>query len=90
VTAFYLVTDDGSDPPIMEVLGIKASEATGIVDPSLGVQVVDTDTTNLRMLVERYLKSRARQADADDMEPPALVQEVPPSLPAPLVQNTLF
>jgi SNF2 family DNA or RNA helicase len=91
VTAFYLVTDDGSDPPIMEVLGIKASEATGIVDPSLGVQVVDTDTTNLRMLVERYLKSRARQADSDDMEPPALVQEVPPtSLPAPLVQNTLF
>jgi hypothetical protein len=91
VTAFYLVTDDGSDPPIMEVLGIKASEATGIVDPSLGVQVVDTDTTNLRMLVERYLKSRARQADADDMEPPALVQEVPPPcLPAPLVQNTLF
>ena len=55
VTAFFLVVDEGSDPPIMDVLGIKASEACQIVDPHLGVQQVAEDTTNLRKLVERYL-----------------------------------
>jgi len=55
VTAFFLVSDEGSDPPIMDVLGIKASEAHQIVDPHLGVQQADDDTTNLRRLVERYL-----------------------------------
>jgi len=58
VTAFFLVTDDGSDPPMMDVLGIKASEAQQIVDPHLGAQLVDTDTTNLRRLVDRYLKKK--------------------------------
>lgn len=55
VTAFFLVVDEGSDPPIMDVLGIKASEATQIVDPHLGVQQTEEDSTNLRRLVERYL-----------------------------------
>jgi SNF2 family DNA or RNA helicase len=55
VTAFFLVSDEGSDPPIMDVLGIKASEATQIVDPHLGVQIVDDDTTPLQRLVDRYL-----------------------------------
>lgn len=58
VTAFFLVTDDGSDPPIMDVLGLKASEAHQIVDPHLGVQVNDADTSNLRKLVERYLNGK--------------------------------
>jgi hypothetical protein len=60
VTVFFLVTDDGSDPVIMDVLGIKASEASAITDPHLGVQVVNTDTANLQKLVQRYLdKKRA-------------------------------
>ncbi|WP_165233478.1 SNF2-related protein [Aquisphaera insulae] len=59
VTAFFLVTDDGSDPPMMDVLGIKASEAQNIVDPHLGVEVRDNDTSHLRRLVERYLDRKA-------------------------------
>ncbi len=58
VTAFFLVTDEGSDPPIMDVLGIKACEASQIVDPYVGVQQVDNDTTNLQRLVQRYLAKR--------------------------------
>jgi hypothetical protein len=60
VTAFFLVSEDGSDPPMMDVLGIKASEANQIVDPALGVQVVEEDTTNLQRLVERYLSASGR------------------------------
>jgi hypothetical protein len=56
VTAFFLVSAEGSDPPIMDVLGIKASEATQIVDPHLGVQRVDEDMSNLRRLVEQHRK----------------------------------
>jgi hypothetical protein len=59
VTAFFLVTDDGSDPPMMDVLGIKASEAQHIVDPHLGVEVKENDVSHLRRLVERYLDRKA-------------------------------
>lgn len=58
VTAFFLVTDDGSDPPMMEVLGLKSSEATNIVDPYLGAQAVHSDVNHLRKLVERYLAKK--------------------------------
>lgn len=59
ITALYLVAEDGSDPPMMELLGLKASESTGIVDPDLGVSTVRNDGAGLRRLVERYLGERA-------------------------------
>jgi SNF2 family DNA or RNA helicase len=62
VTAFFLVTDDGSDPPMMDVLGIKASEAQHIVDPHLGVEIKENDMSHLRRLVERYLDRKAGAA----------------------------
>jgi len=62
VTAFFLVTDNGSDPPIMDVLGIKASEAQHIVDPHLGVEVKENDISHLRRLVERYLDRKTGAA----------------------------
>jgi SNF2 family DNA or RNA helicase len=68
VTAFFLVTDEGSDPPMMDVLGIKASEATQIVDPHLGVQESEDDTSNLKKLVERYLTHPKKGQAADDEE----------------------
>lgn len=59
VQAIYLVAADGSDPPMMEVLGLKASQASAIVDPTLGVQSAQTDGTKLKGLVDRYLKRAA-------------------------------
>lgn len=73
VTAFFLVADDGSDPPMMDVNGIKASEAHQIVDPGLGVIPINTDVSNLRRLVERYLSKRDRHLVGgipDDDKPP--------------------
>lgn len=80
VSAFFLVTDDGSDPPVMEVLGIKLSEATGIVDPHLGVEVVEQDTTNLQKLVQRYLARQGVAANGEITVPPV---EGGPSCPSP-------
>lgn len=55
VTALFLVADDGSDPPMMEMLGLKASQAQSIVDPHLGVTQVHSDATHMQLLVKRYL-----------------------------------
>ena len=68
VSCFMLVTDDGSDPPMMDVLGIKRSEATQIVDPDLGVRVVEEDTSNLRRLVDRYLAKTAPRAGRNHLD----------------------
>lgn len=62
VTAVYLVAEDGADPPIMEVLGVKASQASRIVDPSLGVQASASDGAKLQGLIERYLGSKEEKA----------------------------
>jgi len=68
VTAIFLVTDDGSDPPMMEVLGLKASEASRIVDPHLGVTAVHSDYSHVKRLVQRYLDrhAKSRRAPAPD------------------------
>lgn len=62
ITALYLVCDDGSDPPMMEVLGLKASQATQIIDPHLGVTSTKTDGSHMRALVERYLVQKGAAA----------------------------
>lgn len=87
VMVFFLVSEEGSDPLIMDVLGIKASEAHYIVDPDLGVQVVETDTSNLQKLVQRYLQasdSKPRTATFVDEE----IDTRPQSLIAPLTSTS--
>lgn len=46
---------------MMDVLGLKASEAEQIIDPHLGVQIKDSDTSHLRRLVERYISAKTKQ-----------------------------
>lgn len=65
VSAFFLVSEEGSDPPMMDVLGIKASEAHQIVDPDIGIQRVDVDSTNVKRLVERYLNKNVTSAQLE-------------------------
>lgn len=62
VMVFFLVVDSGSDPVIMEVNGIKSSEAKRILDPSLGTEVIEVDGSNLQKLVQKYLHRQAAQA----------------------------
>jgi len=65
VMAIFLVSDSGSDPLIIDLLGLKASQAQGIVDPHLGVQQVHSDQTRLQMLVKKYLKGRGHHVDVE-------------------------
>ncbi|MDP3417904.1 DEAD/DEAH box helicase [Falsiroseomonas sp.] len=68
VTALFLVADEGSDPPIMEMLGLKASEAHQVIDPALDLQPVANDESRLAALVQRYLHRRgAAPVEAEAM-----------------------
>lgn len=55
VTVVFLVSDSGSDPSIVELLGLKSSQAKGILDPFAGAEVRVADTSRIKMLAERYL-----------------------------------
>jgi hypothetical protein len=49
---------------MMEVLGLKASEASAIVDPSLGVQTAHSDASVIQRLVARYLDAHGVRTSA--------------------------
>ncbi len=70
ITALFLVTDEGSDPPMIERNGLKASQASQIVDPDLGVQQVQNDGSHLRSLLDRYLAGAGpvRQAHSPERD----------------------
>jgi SNF2 family DNA or RNA helicase len=56
--AYYLVADEGSDPVIADVLGLKEAQATGIVDPDrAGVpHLVGAADDHIRKLAEDVLR----------------------------------
>lgn len=58
VTAIFLVSNGGSDPGIVEMLGLKSSQASGILDPLLGAQIQHKDESRIKELARKYLKSR--------------------------------
>ena len=57
VTSIYLISDSGSDPLMVDLLGLKASQARDIIDP-LNNQVTfqNNDDTRIKLLAELYLK----------------------------------
>lgn len=59
VDAIYLHSDFGSDPLMIEVLGVKASQARNIVDPLAGAEVVFSDQSRIQALAKSYLEARA-------------------------------
>lgn len=57
VMAVYLTCDQGSDPLIVEILGLKNSQSTGIVDPMLVTGEIVSDDTNLVALAKKILEN---------------------------------
>ncbi len=56
VTAIYLICDDGSDPPIIDMLGLKSSQSHGILNPLSAIESVHSDDSRIKVLAEQYLK----------------------------------
>lgn len=59
VTAIYLNSDDGSDPPMVELLGLKASQALGIIDPNAPLTQRHSDKSRIQALAAQFLKRKA-------------------------------
>lgn len=66
VTAYFLVSESGSDPVISEALGLKTSQLIGIRDPDQGViAALQTDKGRIKELAKRYLEKDQKHAKAD-------------------------
>jgi hypothetical protein len=59
VDAIYLHSNFGSDPLMIEVLGVKASQARNIVDPLAGAETVFSDESRIQALARQYLEKRS-------------------------------
>lgn len=57
VFAYYVVTDDGADPIMQDVLGIKSGQMEFVVDPDAEVaEPREADPEHIKKLAEAYLK----------------------------------
>lgn len=55
VTAIYLVSDYGSDPLIIDMLGVKSSQSHNIINPLTPIEDQYTDESRITLLAQRYL-----------------------------------
>lgn len=60
VMAIHLVTDNGTDPLMIDMLGLKASQAHGIVNPGGQAEFSESDDTRIRQLAEAILSKRSK------------------------------
>lgn len=61
VKAYFLVSDDGADPVMCDILGIKHEQAEGIRNPERPLlERLDRGEDNIRRLAESFLKKEAK------------------------------
>ena len=56
VTAIFLVSNEGSDPPIVNLLGLKSSQAHAIIDPFNAPKEKFSDDSRIKLLAKQYLE----------------------------------
>lgn len=65
VMAFFLISDQGSDPVVADVLGVKREQIEGVRNPEEGlIERIDTGENQLRRLAESFLEGRGLTAPA--------------------------
>ncbi len=62
ITAIYMISEDGSDPPMVELLGIKMHQSTGIVDPGRQFEAKHSDKSRIQALAAQYLTKKQKAA----------------------------
>lgn len=66
VTAIYLVSDYGSDPVIIDLLGLKSSQSHNIIDPLLAVPNQHSDESRIKLMAQRYLEKNNKPESKKD------------------------
>lgn len=71
VFAYYLVSEDGSDPVVSEVIGVKRAQLDPVLDPNAAlVEKLSSDSSEgIKRLAERYLARRDREQSDRDIKP---------------------
>jgi SNF2 family DNA or RNA helicase len=60
VVAYFLVSEDGADPIMAEVLGLKRQQVEGIRNPHQDlIEKLDTSGDHVRRLAEHYIRRKA-------------------------------
>ncbi len=66
VMAYFLLAEDGADPVMAEVLGLKRQQIEGVRDPNLElIERLEVDGSHIRRLAEAYLKGNKRVVKED-------------------------
>ena len=60
VTAIYLVSDYGSDPLIIDMLGIKSAQSHNIINPLTTVEEQYSDESRIKLLAQKYLDKKEK------------------------------
>jgi SNF2 family DNA or RNA helicase len=55
VTAYFLVCDYGSDPAMIDVLGLKSSQSHGILNPLEAIPAQFSDESRIKILAQSFL-----------------------------------
>ncbi len=55
VNVFFPVSEYGSDPVIINLLGLKSSQSHGIIDPLTAPAQQYTDESRIKLLAQQYL-----------------------------------
>ena len=58
VMAIYLISEFGSDPVMVNLLGLKSSQSNGIIDPNLKPQKIHSDKSRMQALAEQFLSKK--------------------------------
>lgn len=58
--AYYLIADAGSDPVVVDILGIKKEQADGVVDLNAPVPGMRTDKDHIKKLATEFLKQKGK------------------------------
>lgn len=68
VMAYYLVSDSGSDPIVVDVLGLKRQQIEGLRDPDAAlVEKLEVDPNHIRNLAESLLRQRGERVEEEDV-----------------------
>jgi hypothetical protein len=76
VFAFYAVTQYGSDPVMLDILGLKESQGRGIQDPGLEKESRQADPDRIKRMAMAFLKQRKvkiPERSAEKEKPPPII-----------------
>lgn len=58
VMSIFLISEFGSDPAMVDLLGLKSSQAKGIVDPTAPLERINNSTERISKLAKSFLKQK--------------------------------